>query len=452
MSGILDSIRDCGVIGCGGAGFPTHAKLNAKIDHLIINGVECEPILDTDKYIERNFSDRLITAAMAIKSELNILSLTFALKADYVREAEALNASIAKLGADVVLHELESFYPAGDEQVLVYEVTGRVVPPAGIPIQVGCAVMNAATLLCAADALEGRPFTHKYLTVSGLVSTPSVLHVPMGMTVGECIELCGGIQCDCADAADDIHIVLGGPMMGKRFTMEEGKRQLITKTTSGILVLPGLNASADKSIELRGIFSRAKAACIQCSLCTQMCPRHLLGHPLEPHKIMRRLAYSQGVDAVLDDPVIRSAALCSECGLCEVYACPMQLSPRRVNAYIKRRLAQEKIRYPQGQESTVPSTERSMRKAPTLRVAARAGVYELAHAKTVKFLEVSADKVRLPLKQSIGAPSRPVVSVGDTVSEGQLIAAIPDGALGSALHASIAGRVTEVSDCIVIER
>ena len=169
---------------------------------------------------------------------------------------------------------MESFYPAGDEQTLVAEVTGQAVPPAGIPLDVGCVVSNVATMLSIADAMEGKPFIWKYLTVSGLVREPSVIHVPVGTSYADCIALAGGVS-------DENHIVVcGGPMMGKRMTRTQAADACITKTTSGILLLPDIGpiAAAEK-ISVEHMKNRARSACIQCSQCTDLCPRHLLGHP-----------------------------------------------------------------------------------------------------------------------------------------------------------------------------
>ena len=133
---ILEQIRDAGIVGCGGAGFPTHAKLSGKgIRWLILNGAECEPLLGTDRWLMRERPGDIVTAAAAVTKEIGAQECVIGLKKAYTREIAALEAAIKKLPrtAPVVrLHTMDSFYPAGDEQVLVYEVTGQVVPPAEI--------------------------------------------------------------------------------------------------------------------------------------------------------------------------------------------------------------------------------------------------------------------------------------------------------------------------------
>ncbi len=447
---ILEQIRDAGIVGCGGAGFPTHAKLSGKgIRWLILNGAECEPLLGTDRWLMRNRADDIVGAAAAVAKEIGAQECTIGLKKAYTREIAALEAAIKKLPrtAPVVrLHAMDSFYPAGDEQVLVYEVTGQVVPPAGIPLDVGAAVSNVATMAAVHDAMEGRPFTRKYLTVTGEVADPKVLCVPVGTSYLDCIRLAGGAT------VEDWIAVNGGPMMGKPLTMAEAAGAVVTKTTSGILILgsDGAIGRAQK-ISLEHMKNRAAASCIQCSYCTELCPRHLLGHPLEPHKIMRKMAISPDITQLLDDPDVRKAALCCQCGVCESYACPMGLQPRRVNALLKDALGKAGVRYPKGEGTFAPLPARKNRKVPTQRAAARAGVLAYYHTVLDKMEQYQPDSVTLLLDQQIGAPCQVVVKEGDQVTEGQLVARCPEGKLGADLHASITGTVVKAEGAIVIQ-
>ncbi|RGX55225.1 hypothetical protein DWV16_09600 [Anaerotruncus sp. AF02-27] len=432
---LTDQIFAAGIVGCGGAGFPTHAKLNGDAEWIILNAAECEPLLRTDRYILRHLAGRVIAAASAVRRELGDIRCTVATKSAYRQELTALREAIAQIDPEISIHEMESFYPAGDEQTLVAEVTGQAVPPAGIPLDVGCVVSNVATMLSIADAMEGKPFIWKYLTVSGLVREPSVIHVPVGTSYADCIALAGGVS-------DENHIVVcGGPMMGKRMTRTQAADACITKTTSGILLLPDIGpiAAAEK-ISVEHMKNRARSACIQCSQCTDLCPRHLLGHPIEPHRIMRKLAFAGAFSEILDDPAVQNAALCCECGVCELFACPMSLQPRRVNALIKAELAKAEIRYPKGSGARDISPWRSGRKLPSKRAAARAGVlgfYDVCGTDTLR--ECIPAQVKIALRQNIGAPAEPVIRDGESVTAGQLIAKCPEGKLGANLHASISG-------------
>ena len=384
---LLEQIKQAGIVGCGGAGFPTHAKLSCTVDTLIVNGAECEPLLRTDRWLLRHRAREIVTAAGLCGQAVGASQVYIAAKEHYVQALESLEAAIRELGSPVKVFRLQNFYPAGDEQALVLEVTGRVVPPAG--------------------------GTH----------------------------------------LDDCRILCGGPMMGRLYTLEEARQEVVTKTTSGITVLPpDIPLVTERETPLRVILRRAKTSCIQCSRCTELCPRHLSGHPLQPHKIMRKLAYAESLDAVLKDQDVLQAQICSQCGVCEVYACPMGLQPRQVNLFVKDELAKAGLRYQRPEGVWEPQEARAWRKAPSRRMAVRLGVGRYYDYEIDTLLTLEPHRVRLPLKQHIGAPAVPVVQVGDTVALGQRIAACPDGALGANLCASISGVVTAVDSAITIER
>lgn len=443
--GLLEKIEEAGVVGCGGAGFPTHIKLKGSFEYLIVNGAECEPLLRNDRYLMRHMAREIVEGTAAMAAQLNIPRAVIALKSHYRREVQALREAVAEQNAPVSLFELESFYPAGDEQTLVFEVTGRVVPPGGLPGQVGVVVNNVATVYAVYQALQGKALTEKYITVTGEVNRPAILRVPVGTSLLQCLELAGGAR------IGSYVLVVGGPMMGKTVPRAEAERAVVTKTTSGILVLPedGLHGRMAET-EVGRMLRQARSACIQCSYCTQLCPRNLLGHPLEPHRIMRKMAVTGDVRAALEDPVIRSAQLCCECGICEVYACPMGLQPRRINALIKGELASAGIRYERQKEVRPVSEHRQVRKAPTERVAARAGVHRYYAYEIDELICGEPEQVRIPLKMHIGVPAAAQVSAGERVRAGDLIALPPPGKLGARIHASISGRIDAVGDSITI--
>lgn len=443
--GLIDKIAAAGIVGCGGAGFPTHVKLKGRFEYFIVNGAECEPLLRTDRYLMRNKAREIVEAICAIAKELSIPHSVIGLKEHYREETAALRKAISDLGAPVELHLLDSFYPAGDEQTIVYEVTGRVVPPAGLPVEVGAVVDNVATVYAVYQAMQGHPLILKYLTVTGEVENPVVLRVPVGTSVRRCIELAGG------EKPGEHYYISGGPMMGQ--PIADPDKAVVTKTTSGILVLPADGYHArQNAVPVRAMLNRARSACIQCTTCSQLCPRHMLGHPLEPHKIMRKVASGIDIKDLLDDPDIRNAQLCCECGVCEIYACPMDLQPRRMNSIIKRELGAAKIRYERKGSEWHADALREDRLVPSERLAARAGVRKYYDYEITELVTDEPDEVRIPLKMHVGAPSVPVVSVGDAVSAGDLIAKPPEGALGANIHASVSGKISDITDFVTITK
>lgn len=439
---LLQQIADAGIVGCGGAGFPTDLKYTGSIEHLIINAAECEPLLQTDKFLMRNFADCIVRGICAVKQEFDIPVCTIALKAEYVREIAALKKAIGERSSDIRIFEMDSFYPAGDEQTMVYEVTGRIIPPGKIPMAVGCVVDNVGTMMAIGNTIDGIALCEKYITVAGEVADNVIVKAPVGTPVMQCIEAAGGVN------IPDYTVVLGGPMMGKYLTKEEAEREVVTKTTSGILVLK--NDRKNKGISLTKMINRAKSCCIQCSTCTQLCPRYLLGHPLQVHKIMRTVAHCGDVDELLESPVIRNARLCCECGVCEDFACPMGLAPRKINAWLKAELSSHHMPPEINEGEPEANPERDLRKVPTKRLIGRLDLARYAAGETDNVVTLNPDTVEIPLKMHIGPSSEPVVVPGQQVSAGELIARRPSSGKGANIHTGISGIVEAVGDRIVI--
>ena len=299
-------------------------------------------------------------------------------------------------------------------------------------------VNNVESLLNISRAMVGMPVTDRYLTVGGEVNQPLVCKVPIGTPADAVIEMAGGPK------IPNYGIVMGGPMMGK--VIESGSEP-VTKTTSGILVLPSNhNVIRDKSRSLDQMRFIAKSACTQCSRCTDLCPRYLIGHALEPHRIMRHLAYTPGMTG----EVLEDALICSECGVCEKFACPMMLSPREINAAVKQKLLEEGIKRDPKRESYQVSPFNETRKIPLKRLMERLQVAGYDVHPPFYNEPIQVNRVSIPLLQHLGNPAVPVVQAGDRVTKGDLIAEIPEGALGARVHASIDGTVESVGDMVVI--
>ena len=438
---LLEQIKNAGIVGCGGAGFPTHVKLNCTVEYLIINAAECEPLLRTDRFLMTHKADEIIKAVAMMAEMVQAKQIYIALKETYQKEISALEEAMSRHSSPAKLFQMRNFYPAGDEQILVCEVTGHTVPPTGIPLDVGAVVSNLATSYCIYQASLDQPFISKYLTMTGAVADPCIVHAPLGTSFAECLKACGGTL------LKDYHVIAGGPMMGKCYSKEEAENLTVTKTTSGFIIVSDDTPLVQKrTIPIEVSLKRAKTNCIQCSYCTQMCPRYLTGHPLKPHMIMRKLAYSESYEDILEEDDIKQAMPCSECGVCETYACPMGLQPRQVNIHVKNLLRQINFHYPKPEETFHQLEEREYRRSPSKRMAIRLGIDEYYDYQIERCEELSPVTVRISLRQHIGAPSVPTVSIGDTVEEGQLIGAIPEKTLGANIHASIHGTVTNITD------
>lgn len=445
---IIQKVKDAGVVGAGGAGFPTHVKIAAQVDTVIANGAECDPLLRCDQQLMAAHAPEVIEGLRLVMQASGAERGVIALKREYTSAVAALQSNIQypisnTQGANISLHLLENHYPAGDEFVLVYEVTGRLVPEDGLPLHVGCIVQNVGTLFNIAMAQRGIPVTHRLVTVTGAVNEPKTLNLPIGTSIGEAVAWAGGVKIPhwSSRTEEDYAVVVGGPMMGR---LAANLSEPITKTTTGLVVLPRNNPVVRSLGRPLGPWvKRGRSICDQCRDCTDLCPRYLLGHDLEPHKVMRSINYG------LSEPtaIVTAAVLCCECRLCEAYACPLELSPMAYYREIKRQLAA------QGWENIVhkrsdltPHPMREYRRVPMERLVARLGLSEYQECTCpLDEREYQPRRVTIPLKQHIGVPSKPVVGIGDRVERGDLIAQIPEGKLGANIHASISGRVESVT-------
>lgn len=435
---ILSLIEQAGVVGAGGAGFPTHVKLKAQADTVIINGAECEPLLRVDQQLMAQRAADLLRALHLLTQQVGAARGVVALKAHYHEAVAALQQELPNY-PDLSLHQLGEFYPAGDEQVIVYEVTGRVVPEGGIPIQVGVVVCNVETALNVLAAVEAQvPVTEKYVTVTGAVANPKTVKVPMGTSVAQMLELAGGAT------VEDFCVINGGPMMGRVVAVDS----VVTKTTKGLIVLPSnhpLLTSLNKSVPQ--MLREAGAACMQCSLCSEVCPRGLLGHRIQPHKMMRMAAYGSMCDA---EYTPMNAFLCCGCRLCE-YACVMGLQPWKLNGMLKGKMGQNGIKNTLHHAPEHAAPLREYKRYPIGKLIGQLGLQAYNRPAPLSDEQVHPQCVHLPLRQSVGAPVEVVVSQGQKVQVGDLLGSVKEGALGARLHASISGVVTAITkDEIVI--
>lgn len=428
MSTLSEKIRIAGVVGAGGAGFPTHVKASARAKWVIANGAECEPLLRVDQQVMIVYAAELVDGMELLASAVGAKKVVIALKEKYRRAIDTLRGEIARRGSRVELYLLGSYYPAGDEHVLVYDVTGLQVPEGGIPLDVSVVVNNVGTVINIARAARDIPVTHRMLTVAGEVKHPVTLSVPVGALVEDVIAAAGG------PTTAEYEILDGGPIMGN-FTAGQ-----ISKKTTGLIVLPSDHKQVlYKKRPIEHDVSRAAWACDQCRFCTDYCPRYLNGHRMEPHIIMR-LVGQQRADAISPEH-LAEAYLCCQCGVCGMYACPTTLSPDRVIAGLLKTMTEKQVPKTLLRKEFPVHPVREGRKIPVSRFAARIDVLRYDRDAPLKKEPFEVSRVNIPLKQHVGAPCLPLVKVGDRVVAGEMIGDVPAGALGAPIHASISGKV-----------
>ena len=259
----LKEIENNGIIGAGGAGFPTHVKMDSKPDTFIVNAAECEPLLHKDMELLRNYSDIVISG---IKASLAITGAQRAIVGIKKKHKAVIELLKTKISSNMKIAEIEDVYPAGDEITLIYMTTKRVVQPGSLPISVGCVVQNVETLF---NIGNNKPVADKYISIAGAVKEPATVKVPVGTTYAEVLS-------QFKITSDEYRVIVGGLMMG---TLVEDLNDVVTKRTGALLVLPKDHVSVttnEKYSTDHAIDIHAKAGCDQCSFCTELCPRYLL--------------------------------------------------------------------------------------------------------------------------------------------------------------------------------
>ncbi|WP_434778412.1 SLBB domain-containing protein [Neisseria sp. Ec49-e6-T10] len=433
---IQEKVRAAGIVGAGGAGFPTHVKLAAKAEIYLVNGAECEPLLKVDQQLAEKYAKLLVRGLELGMKATGATEGIIALKAKYGPAIEALTPLLHK---NMRIHILKDVYPAGDEVITIWMATGRRVPPAALPLEVGVVVNNVQTLINVALAVdEDKPVTLRTLTVTGAVKNPITVTVPLGITFKELIDLAGGTTISNAAYID------GGPMMGR---LVGDLSETVTKATGGIIALPEDHILIKRRREPKQVSLRiARSTCEQCCLCTELCPRHMIGHELPPHLIVRSVNYND----IGHPSVLLSALTCSECAICEAWSCPVDISPMKLNQMLKAKFRPEGARYTGALRDADPMAEHRM--VPVSRLIQRLNIKEYNRKAPLDETAYHPEGVSLKLRQHIGAPAVPVVKVGDKVTVGQLVADIPEGALGARIHASIAGVVEAIDNDAVYLR
>ena len=427
---LSDRLLECGVVGAGGAGFPTHVKAASRVEFVIANGAECEPLIHKDAELMKHFPAEILSGTAAMMESTGALIGKFGIKTKNAAALEALEAQPPPAKIEFVM--LGDFYPSGDEFELVYAATGRLIPPAGLPLHVGCVVNNVETLYNVHQAARGIPVTSKFVSIAGAVREPKSFWAPIGTPFRELLAMAGGA------AIADFAVFVSGLMMGSlTFDLDD----VVTKTTAGLIVLPRdhyLVARRDRP--LAHMHHIGKSACDQCSYCTEFCPRYLLGYEVMPHKVMRSLGFTLTGAQNWN----QWAELCCACGLCTLYACPEDLYPKEACDQGKHDRRAAGLKFVQ-QKPVQVHPMKEYRRVPLSMLRKRLKVEEYEAETPFDARDCRPAAVRVKLRQHAGAPARPVVDEGAAVQKGQTIGRMEANELGANIHASMDGRVRRIT-------
>lgn len=429
---LLSDIEKLGIIGAGGAGFPTHVKLNSNPDTIIMNAAECEPLLHKDMQLVLNYCDEVLRGMKIVMKITGAKQGIIGIKDKRTEEIKLLES---KVSGDIKTVVVEDVYPAGDEITLIFMTTKRNVQPGELPISVGCVVQNVETLY---NIAVNKPVVDKFISVAGAVEEPATVKVPVGITFKEVLS-------KFRITTPNYVVRSGGLMMG---VLEGDLNRTISKRTSALIVLPSDHhcVTMYKRFATEHDTDRiAKAGCDQCNFCTEFCPRYLLGQPVRPETAMRNRMFTREEFPMLDPGNIS----CCECNLCTMYACPEGLDPKGATVIEKRLALKQNLKWSGGPISVHPMFD--YRKVPTKKLMQRLDVFMFTDEGPLTNISYNPAIIRISLDQHIGSPALPVVKAGSIVKKYDLVGKA-SGRISSNVHASISGVVKEVINNEVIIR
>jgi Na+-translocating ferredoxin:NAD+ oxidoreductase RnfC subunit len=432
-------VYDAGIVGAGGAGFPTHRKFSDKVKQIIVNAAECEPLMMVDHHLLEHHLQALVDTLNILIDTMGADEAIIGIKGKNMHLLDSKIVSSLK-GGKVHIKEIPDIYPAGDEVVLTYETTGKIIPEGAIPVMVGVMVINVETVYNIHCALtRGEKVTQKYITIGGDTKEDITIKAPVGMKIKELLVAAG------YGDLDGKAVVNGGPMMGKLVDLEN---DVVTKTTKGLLIFPETHSIIQrKRRPMSMTLKRASAACCNCTMCSDMCPRNLLGYDLQVHKTVRAASHSE----VQNAESFLQSALCCGCGVCTVIGCQQMLDPQAISMEVKGQLGRQGLRRQNNKAPEKVREERSSRLVSSSVLIDRLGIrkYVKSHVER-KNMEFKPNTVYIELKQHVGKPASATVKVGDKVKVGDVVAATAYEDLGTTMHASINGKVSAITDRFVI--
>lgn len=432
-------VYDAGIVGAGGAGFPTHRKFSDKVKQIVVNAAECEPLMMVDHHILEKHLQPLVDTLNLLIDTLGADEAIIGIKGKNMHLLDAKIVASLK-GTKIKIKEIPDIYPAGDEVVLTYETTGKIIPEGAIPVMVGVMVINVETVYNIHKAVtENAPVTEKYITIGGDTKEDITVKAPIGIKISELLAAAGYTN------LEDKEVINGGPMMGKLVDIEN---DVVTKTTKGLLIFPKTHSIIQrKKMPISMTLKRASAACCNCTMCSDMCPRNLLGYDIQVHKTVRAASHSE----VNDSEAFLQSALCCGCGVCTVIGCQQMLDPQKISMEIKGSLGKHGLKR---QNNKAPEKVRDIRASRLVssavlidKLGIRKYVKDKVERRNVKF---APKTVYIELKQHVGKPASAMVKTGDKVKIGDIVAQTAYEDLGTTMHASINGKVKAVTDRFVI--
>lgn len=435
-------VYDAGIVGAGGAGFPTHRKFSDQVKQIIVNAAECEPLMMVDHHLLEHHLQSLIDTLNLLIDTIGADEAIIGIKGKNMHLLDEKIVASLK-GTRVTIHEIPDIYPAGDEVVLVYETTGKIIPEGAIPVMVGVMVINVETVYnihCAVT--KNAPVTEKYITIGGDVPKDITVKAPIGMKIKELLETAG-----YGDLTDK-EVINGGPMMGKLVDLEN---DVVTKTTKGLLIFPVTHSIIQrKKRPMSMTLKRASAACCNCTMCSDMCPRQLLGYDLHVHKTLRAASHAE----VQNTESFLQSALCCGCGVCTVIACQQMLDPQAISMEVKGQLGRQGLRRQNNKAPEKVRDERAGRLVSSQVLIDKLGIRRYVKDKVERdYMKFNPKTVYIELKQHVGKPASATVKKGDKVKIGDIVAATAYEDLGTTMHASIDGKIKEITDrFVIIER
>ena len=318
----VEALKNSGIVGLGGAGFPTYVKFNVsseKIEELIINGAECEPYITSDSYTMLNRVEDIKFAIEKIQELFSVKRIIIGIENNKKSCIDSMK-ELAKGNNSIEVKVLPSIYPQGGEKVLVYHTTGKKIPQGKLPIDVGCIVCNCTTIASIGSYLKtGIPLVEKCVTVAGgAVKKPQNVIVPIGTSLSDVFDTCGGL------ISEPEKILYGGPMMG--ISVPDTSVPIL-KNTNAILALTKRETKTPKH-----------TACIRCGACANICPFGI--NPAAMARAYEKKEYEQLPDL--------GAELCMECGCCS-YVCPANRPLVQLNKLAKIAVKEEKLKEAQKQ-------------------------------------------------------------------------------------------------------